>query len=178
MLAAVLAACAFAGCGGNGQPANPTPDANEVLVSPSIYNELLNASSAQFLRINSDGQQNGEPVVIRDEETFKTEVLPLIPGAQARADAEAAYNAEFFQKYFVVAAKFYVSSGSTSFKLSGVTTFNGNINISIASGVNGVGTGDMATFLGIISLSLDKYDPEMPVNILSVPLMTDKEKEP
>lgn len=65
----------------------------------------------------------------------------------------------------------------TSFKLSGVTTFNGNINISIASGVNGVGTGDMATFLGIISLSLDKYDPEMPVNILSVPLMTDKEKE-
>lgn len=30
MLAAVLAACAFAGCGGNGQPANPTPDANEV----------------------------------------------------------------------------------------------------------------------------------------------------
>ena len=51
------------------------------------------------------------------------------------------------------------------------------INISIASGVNGVGTGDMATFLGIISLSLDKYDPEMPVNILSVPLMTDKEKE-
>lgn len=43
--------------------------------------------------------------------------------------------------------------------------------------MNGVGTGDMATFLGIISLSLDKYDPEMPVNILSVPLMTDKEKE-
>ena len=159
MLAAVLAACAFAGCGGNGQPANPTPDANEVLVSPNIYNELLNAYSAQFLRINSDGQQNGEPIVIRDEETFKTEVLPLSPGAQARADAEAAYNAEFFQKYFVVAAKFYVSSGSTSFKLSGVTTFNGNINISIASGVNGVGTGDMATFLGIISLSLDKYDP-------------------
>lgn len=115
--------------------------------------------------------------MIRDEETFKTEVLPLIPGAQARADAEAAYNAEFFRKYFVVAAKFYVSSGSTSFKLSGVTTFNGNINISIASGVNGVGTGDMAAFLGIISLSLDKYDPEMPVNILSVPLMTDKEKE-
>ena len=84
MLAAVLAACAFAGCGGNERPANPTPDANEVLVSPSIYNELLNASSAQFLRINSDGQQNGEPVVIRDEETFKTEILPLIPGAQAR----------------------------------------------------------------------------------------------
>lgn len=123
MLAAVLAACAFAGCGGNEQPANPTPDANEVLASPNIYNELLNASSAQFLRINSDGQQNGEPIVIRDEETFKTEVLPLIPG------------------------------------------------------VNGVGTGDMAAFLGIISLSLDKYDPEMPVNILSVPLMTDKEKE-
>lgn len=47
MLAAVLAACAFAGCGGNGQPANPTPDANEVLVSPNIYNELLNAYSAQ-----------------------------------------------------------------------------------------------------------------------------------
>ena len=67
--------------------------------------------------------------------------------------------------------------GFKPFKLSGVTTFNGNINISIASGVNGVGTGDMATFLGIISLSLDKYDPEMPVNILSVPLMTDKEKE-
>lgn len=83
MLAAVLAACAFAGCGGNGQPANPTPDANEVLVSPNIYNELLNAYSAQFLRINSDGQQNGEPVVIRDEETFKTEILPLIPGDQA-----------------------------------------------------------------------------------------------
>ena len=77
MLAAVLAACAFAGCGGNGQPANPTPDANEVLGSPNIYNELLNASSAQFLRINSDGQQNGEPIVIRDEETFKTEVLHL-----------------------------------------------------------------------------------------------------
>lgn len=83
MLAAVLAACAFAGCGGNEQPANPTPDANEVLGSPNIYNELLNASSAQFLRINSDGQQNGEPIVIRDEETFKTEILPLIPGAQA-----------------------------------------------------------------------------------------------
>ena len=36
MLAAVLAACAFAGCGGNEQPANPTPDANEVLASPHI----------------------------------------------------------------------------------------------------------------------------------------------
>ncbi len=177
MLAVILAACAFAGCGGNEQPANPTPDANEVLGSPNIYNEFLHASSAQFLRINSDGQQNGEPVVIRDAETFKTEVLPLIPGDQARADAETAYNAEFFQKNFVVAAKFYVSSGSTSFKLSGITTFGGKINISIASGVNGVGTDDMAAFLGIISLSLDKYDPKMPVNILSVPLMTDKEKE-
>ena len=60
-------------------------------------------------------------------------------------------------------------------KLLGKVT--GKINISIASGVNGVGTGDMAAFLGIISLSSDKYDPEMPVNILSVPLMTDKEKE-
>lgn len=176
-LAAVLAACAFVGCGGDEKPESPTPDANAVLASPSIYDDILNSSDAQFLRVNSDGQQSGEPVVIRDAETFKSQILPLIPGDQARTDAEAKYNAEYFKKFFVVAAKIYVNSGSTNFKLSGITTFNGKINISIASGQSGVGTSDMATFLGLISLSSEKYDPDMPINMLSVPLMDNKQQE-
>lgn len=53
MLAAVLAACAFAGCGGNEQPANPTPDANEVLGSISTKMKRIRRGVSSAVNVMS-----------------------------------------------------------------------------------------------------------------------------
>lgn len=107
-----------------------------------------------------------KPLVITTVEDFRRDVLPQLREA-LRADAEAAYNEEFFESNHLIAFWVTYSSGSAKPEVTSVEKTGDQIVITVNGRMDGeVFTCDMATHLGLVALDNRAYPTELEIKIV------------
>ncbi|MBQ2110985.1 MAG: hypothetical protein II191_04490 [Clostridia bacterium] len=107
-----------------------------------------------------------KPLVITTVEDFRRDILPQLREA-LRADAEAAYNEEFFESNHLIAFWVTYSSGSVQPEVTSVEKTGDQIVITVNGRMDGdVGTCDMATHLGLVALDNRAYPVDLEIKVV------------
>ena len=148
--------------------ASPAPDSltTDRPVPEDTPANLLPDPEWKFSRTDySETAAARKPLVITTVEQFRQDVLPELREAN-RADAEAAYNEEFFETKHLVAIWVTYSSGSVKPEIASVQKVGDQLVIVVTSRMDGdVGTADMATHMGLVALDNRAYPAELEVKL-------------
>ena len=171
LLTLALAAAAIACSSAETEITTPAPMETEAEPNGGdVAGEIIVPSGKpeyEFHRIAYDYENGGktEPEIITSTEDFELRVLPRL-NDEARREASAKYNDEFFANNHLVVFTVTYSSGSVIPEVASVEMIDGAVTVTVEGKMNGdVGTADMATHLGIVALDNLHWPVGAPVKI-------------
>lgn len=175
-LAAIVILTAFAGgC----TPKTPSPDDNTPIpVNPELSTGDPSSDKANAIvtfnpnaGVVGETNENGEQMIVSEflRATYDSSITnPVYFFVDSYEDFQAhveskgitlesnskkgVYDEDFFSSHTVIMVALPYSSGSTTTTLETAELVDGTVKIQIASNSNNIGTADMATFYGIISI--------------------------
>lgn len=175
------AAVPFAGCAKTDTTKKPenSPSVNTPIETPSPITQSLagnyvghiNAAGikscdADFARTEYDADLKTPYYYIaaHPDDIIKQALTSMSTNASHKQEL-GKYDESYFEKYTVIVLRIPANSGSTILDLSKVTVKDGKLSIYVNSSKPTIGTADMATFTGLISLYKGDFKDNMPIEV-------------